>query len=303
MPQTNPRRSQPRSSSPAPRRSQPGYNPQKRAYGSTSTPVHSVRIGDIPATSSTIRAQASYRRYVRRLVIIALVVAVFVGVGIALYSSNTFAITNVTVKGVQHLTSAEMTQLASVPANTTLLRVDAQGVKNRLLQNAWVDNVVVNRVFPDTLELAITERTIAAVVEVPVDNAQGIQKWAVSSDGVWLMSIPDKDSEEGKATSAQVYTDAEQALIITEVPYGVSPKVGSACTDASILNALNVIDGMTTSLKEQVKRVSATGGDTTTLTLENGIQIAFGTAEDIREKERVCLQLIKDNPGKIAYIN
>ncbi|MEG2725835.1 MAG: FtsQ-type POTRA domain-containing protein [Eggerthellaceae bacterium] len=305
MPQTNPRRKQ-GAAPPAPRgrgQQQAGYNPRARSYGSTPTPVRSVRVGDMGFNSGHARAQASYRRYLRRLAIIALVVAVVVGGGVALYTSSLFPITNVSVQGVKHLTTAEMTQLASVPATTTLLRVDAAGIKGRLLQNAWVKDASVNRVFPETLELAITERTIAAVAHVPVDNGQSMQDWAISSDGVWLMVIPPQDSEEGKATSPQVYLDVVDALSILDVPYGVSPKVGSACTDASILNALKVIDGMTTSLKDQVKSVSATGGETTTLTLDSGIQIAFGTPENIREKERICLQLIEENPGKIAYIN
>lgn len=31
--------------------------------------------------------------------------------------------------------------------------------------------------------------------------------------------------------------------------------------------------------------------------------MAFGPAQSIREKERVCLQILNDNPGKVAYIN
>ena len=38
------------------------------------------------------------------------------------------------------------------------------------------------------------------------------------------------------------------------------------------------------------------------LTLESGIEIAFGPAEDIREKERVCLKVIEEHPG-VVYIN
>ena len=39
------------------------------------------------------------------------------------------------------------------------------------------------------------------------------------------------------------------------------------------------------------------------ITLESGVEIAFGPAQSIREKERVCLQILNDNPGKVAYIN
>ena len=39
------------------------------------------------------------------------------------------------------------------------------------------------------------------------------------------------------------------------------------------------------------------------ITLNNGVEIAFGDSSDIRDKERVCLELMREHPGKIAYIN
>ena len=235
-------------------------------------------------------------------VIAALVLALVVS-GIAVYYSNLFAIESVSVTGVEHLTASDMSELASVPAGTTLLRVDTAGIRDRLLKDAWVQDVSVNRIFPNTLELAVTERTIAAVVDVPTENAESTQKWAIASDGMWLMPIPAKDSEAGKKTSAKVYEDAESVLAITEVPYGTSPEVGAYCSDASVNNALAIVDGMTTELAGQVKKVAATETESTTLTLESGVEIVFGTADNIRDKERVCLEIMKEHPDGLAYIN
>lgn len=91
-------------------------------------------------------------------------------------------------------------------------------------------NVQVNRVLPDTLDLAITERTIAAVVTVTGSDKQ-TENWAIASDGMWLMKIPDQNSDEGKSISQQVYTDADRVLHITDVPYGVKPQEGAYCSD------------------------------------------------------------------------
>ena len=52
-----------------------------------------------------------------------------------------------------------------------------------------------------------------------------------------------------------------------------------------------------------MKTVSATSADNTTITLDSNVQIAFGSADDIRDKERVCLQIMADNPGTVSYIN
>lgn len=262
-----------------------------------------MRIGDIDQQTRAKRAQARYRRYmVRIIIVVAFVGALLIG-WTALYSSDMFTITNVKVTGVEHLTATEMTELASVPSNTTLLRVDTAAIENRLKKDAWVESVAIHRQFPDTLELVITEREIAAVVEIPIDNAQTTQDWAIASDGMWLMPIPELGSEASKTISDQVYEDAENVLDISDVPYGTQPEIGAYCTDANINNALAIVDGLTTDLADRVKTVLATGTETTTLILDDGVTIAFGTAEDIRDKERVVKQLLDENPGKITYIN
>ena len=232
-------------------------------------------------------------------------IAVLAVAGILVYNSSLFTVTKVTVSGVEHLTPSAMTDLAAVPTGTTLLRVDEAGIKARLAKEPWVKEVALKRVFPDTLEIAITERTIAAVVDVPVDNAQKMESWAISADGIWLMPIPPQGSEEAASVSPKVYEDAASALKITGVPYdsGSSPRIGGSCSNENVNNALAIVSGFTTSLKDQVRTVLATGPETTTLVLDNGVEIAFGTAEDIRDKERVCLELMDRYPGKLTYIN
>ena len=174
---------------------------------------------------------------------------------------------------------------------------------NSVDRDAWVADVSVNRIFPDTLEINVTEREIAAIVEVAADNAKVTQMWAIASDGMWLMEIPARDSELGATISPQIYEDADRVLHITGVPFGLTPEVGTYCADGNVNNALAILDGLSTELAEQVKTVTATDAASTCLTLDNGIEIAFGTAEDIRDKERIVLQIMADNPGKVSYIN
>ncbi|WP_232050974.1 cell division protein FtsQ/DivIB [Arabiibacter massiliensis] len=278
-----------------------GQLPNRRA-GQARPPLSSVRVGDLDRAERNARAQRTYRRHLVRIGIVAALLLALVAGGAALYYSDAFAIEEVTVSGVEHLTATEMTELASVPANTTLLRVDAAGIRERLLKDAWVLDVDVKRNFPSTLELAVTERTIAAVVEVPSEDALTVQDWAVASDGMWLMPIPAQDSEAGKKTSPKVYEDAASVLRITEVPYGTAPEVGAYCTDANVNNALSIVANMTTELAGQVRAVAATETESTTLTLESGVEIVFGSAENIRDKERVCLAIMEEHPD-VVYIN
>lgn len=280
----------------------PGGRLPNRRVGQVQRPLTSVRVGDLDRADRAARAQRTYRRHLVRIGIAAACAVALVAGGVALYSSDVFSIERVSVQGVEHLTATEMEQLAGVPAGTTLLRVDAGAIRSRLLMDAWVQDVSVNRAFPDTLEIVVTERTIAAVVDVATENASSTQEWAIASDGMWLMPIPAQDSEAGRNTSPKVYEDAASVLHITDVPYGVEPKVGSYCGDANVNNALAIVDGMTTDLAGRVTTVKATETESTTLVLDNGVEIVFGAAKDIRDKERVCLEIMEQHPD-VVYIN
>lgn len=263
----------------------------------------SVSVGELRRSERNERAQKRARNYAIRIIAVLVLLAALALAGGIAYNSNLFAIENVDVRGVDHLTESEMSQLAAVPSDTTLLRVDTDTIKKRLLQNAWVKDVSIERAFPNTLVINVTERTIAAVVAVPQSNGKSTKRWAISSDHMWLMPIPEKDSESGKNTSEKIYEDVDAALKITNVPYGTQASIGSYCTDSNVLNALDIVSGMTTELASEVVEVSAAGADETTLMLDNGVEIAFGKAENIRDKERVVLQILKEHEGSVSYIN
>ncbi len=274
-----------------------------RSVQQDAQPLRSVSVSDVRnAARYRAKRSPSGRFKVAGIVVVILLLVVGIG-GFALANSGTFTIKQVTASGVTHISEDEMTELAAIPEGATLLNVDTNGIASRLTANPWVQSVVVERVFPDTINLNVTERTISAVVSITVDETNTTERWVLSSDGMWLMELPDQDSEEGEAISDEIYEEAEQALEITDIPYGSSPEVGEYCDNSNVENALAIIDGMTTELADQVTTVSAASSTSTTLTLENGVEIAFGDSEDIRDKERVCLELLSKYEGEISYIN
>lgn len=272
-------------------------------YGSAQPRVSTVKVGSLAQGMRDERVHRTYRAHMAKAIVLLCLVAILAATCFGVYWSGLFSIKQLTVSGVEHLTSEEMTQLANVPSDTTLLRVDTGAVKSGVMRDAWVADVDVQRVFPDTLNLNVTERKIGATVEVSVDEGQSLQTWAISEDGIWLCMIPEEGTEAASKISPKIYEDKANVLSIKDVAYGVKPEVGSQCSDESIINALDIVTGLTTELKDQVKTVSATSADNTTITLDSNVQIAFGSADDIRDKERVCLQIMADNPGTVSYIN
>lgn len=234
--------------------------------------------------------------------VLATLVVALIGAYFVLSNTDTFKIETIDITGTDHLTKQEVSALVSVPQGTTLLSLDSDAIVSSLKRDAWVESVDVNKQFPNKLEIVVHERSITAVAEIPMGENQEIQKWAISEDGHWLMAIPDRDTELGSQISEQIHADADSVLHISELEYGISPEIGAQCTDPEILNALEIISNMTTSLEDQVKSVTAPDVDSTMLVLKNNVEIAFGAAEDIRDKERICLQIMKDNP-KVVYIN
>lgn len=262
-----------------------------------------TRVGSARRDERARRLRASSRRYLFRLIVIIGIIVALLAAWAALYNSSAFTIENISVKGVEHLTQEEMAELAGVPADTTLLRVDTDAIAKRIAQDSWVEDVKVNRAFPNTLEIDVTERAIAAVVEISTGSAGTISQWAIAKDHVWLMPIPEVGSEAAKTTSSKIYEDAQEVLHIVDVPFGTRAAVGEVCTDSNVNNALDIIAGMTTELADHVVEVSASGTAETRLLLDNGVEVAFGKAEDIRDKERTILKILEENPDGISYIN
>lgn len=252
-----------------------------------------------------------------RIVVISIVLAAlvaFVTAYIYFYSTNSFVIENIEINGVKHLTNDEMNQLIAVEEGETLLKVDTDIITKRLKQDAWIEDVKIVPVFPSTLQINVTEREITAIVEVPTSSdslsssssatqSSVIRNWAIAADHMWLMPIPDKNSEASKNINQQIYSDVDGVMHIVDVSPGVNPEIGSYSSDDSVNCAIDVVDAMTTDLKNQVKNVKATDPNSTNLILNNGVEIAIGTSENLREKERVCQKLLEENEGKISYIN
>jgi cell division protein FtsQ len=120
---------------------------------------------------------------------------VLVAIGFAVYLSPAFTVKEVTVEGASRLTNERLTELAAVPADSTLLRLDVEGIQSRVASDPWVEQVEIQRSFPATVVLLVTERQIAAVVELPsAGTSATVDNWLIASDGVWLGSYKEPAS-------------------------------------------------------------------------------------------------------------
>ena len=260
-----------------------GRGSSRSSYSSSSTSGR--RVGDIRAREREQRIRSHYRKFVMRIVIVVAAVLLVIFGSIFVYRSDLFHVNNVQINGVSHLTSQEITEIAAVPADSTLLRLDAAGIKQRLEDNAWVQSATIHRSLPDTIVIDVTERTPGAVVRI-----NDKQTWVISTDCSWL--------------SAATEDDWNNDMRIIDVSNSIAqPVSGSECTDGGIKNALAILDGISDDLKSQIQSISAESSIKTSLNLKNGITVAFGDSSSIQLKEAAINELLSQYAGKISYIN
>ena len=245
------------------------------------------------------------RRSVKKVVLITflfLLLAGIIGGVVYLLTSDTLEIREVEYVGAEHLTQAECEALAPSPEGQNLITFDKNTITQGFLRDSWVEKVSFNRVFPHKLEIQITEKKIGAVVEFNSGANQTSQSWIITLDGTWIMGVPKQDSDVGKTISQNIFTDADSAVHIKDCPNGIAPEMGKACTDETVLNALKIMNEFSTDLKDEVQSITASNINATTLQLKNNVEIAFGAAENVREKERITKEILSQN-DKVVYVN
>lgn len=213
--------------------------------------------------------------------IITLAVLLIWGV-IALYNAPILPVRQVEVEGNRHLTADQVKALAKIPKDSTLVRLPRGAIESRIARDPWVASVEVERDFPSTVRIVIGERTPGAIID-----AGGAKLWVVSSDGVWLS---ERSAEE-------------TGLVVVRDIDSVVPAAGKSAQRAEIGNALRIISGLSDELRGQLRVISAPSVEQTALITESDVEIFFGEADRVQDKDRVAREILAREKGKVVYIN
>ncbi len=257
--------------------------------------------------------------------VMGIILFVLVGAFSALYFSSVFTITTVHVTGNSRVSTEQVLAAADISDDATLLRIDANAIASRISQSPWIDSVQIEREFPSTLVLSINETDVTAVAKIDLASAtQGSTYWLVSSNKTWIEQIDAAAAAAlygttGTTTTADgisfskdksVVNDAfisgnetADLPLIKDLTIGISPSSGATCTDAGLLNALTMLGAFSDSFVSSIKTVSAPDAESTSFILDDGVEVAFGAAVDVEQKEKVVSALLKQYPNAISYIN
>jgi cell division protein FtsQ len=227
----------------------PGYDDEEPKSGRRRS------AGSSTVTGVTVREHRQRAMQQRRskapgriaLVVIVLIVLVIIGAGV--YFSPAFTVQTVKVEGAHRLTNERLSGLAAVPAGSTLLRLDTEGIQDRVASDPWIESVEVQRSFPSTVVLLVTERQIAAVVDLPSPSSTSqIDSWLISNDGVWLGSFQESialttggsaQGTDGAGANTE-QTDATDETA-TDEEAEKAPVAGSSVNNTSLLDDVLVM--------------------------------------------------------------
>jgi cell division protein FtsQ len=234
----------------------------------------------------------------RALVVIGVTVALALLL-FGIYHSPLFTITHIQVEGSKRLTNEHLRDVADIPGGMTLLRVDADGVIARLRGDVWVENATVERRFPSTLLVTVQEREPAAVVEILPDAVSGSPaKWLVSGDGRWLARVSEANAY------VRIHENEVAVLTrITDISSATKPIIGEQVADEGVLNALGILNNLSSEMRGLVTSISAPDRAKTTLMLVNNVRVAFGDAKDVAAKEDAIKTIINQYSDIVVSIN
>ncbi|MDH4139823.1 MAG: FtsQ-type POTRA domain-containing protein [Coriobacteriia bacterium] len=211
-----------------------------------------------------------------------LVTGAIVGLN-ALYRSHLFAVREIEVLGNDQLSRERVLEIAAVPSDATLIRFPSDEVSERLNADPWIADAQVTRDFPETMRIRVTERVPVAYVDLG-----GADLFLVDAEGFVL----------GEQTA-----ETTRTLMVVRDLEGVEPRIGEKTMSEPLLNSLNVLGGLSDSLRERTRAISAPSIDRTALMTTDDIEIVIGSAEDIAAKDEIARTILSEQEGKVVYIN
>lgn len=245
-------------------------------------PTRAQREARARREARDVRHSAQRRVFRIRAATLLAVVAAIVAGGVTLYGSSLFSISKVEVLGAVNVSSAHVRELAQVPPDATLIRFPADAVASRVAADPWVRSVTVSRVFPDGMRIRVVERAPVAMVD------GGVALWLIDSVGMVMA----RRSAEQTVTS----------IVIRDVT-GLDMKVGRVTTSEPLLNALAVLSGLSRSLADEVRSISAPSIDGTTLYTRAKVEVVFGDARDAKVKDELVRRILTEQAGKVVSID
>lgn len=199
------------------------------------------------------------------LAVTALVAGLLLVIGV-LWTFPVLRVSDITVSGSEHTPEELIVEATGVSPGDNLVRVDTGAAALGVADQPWVRSATVNRNWPSTLEVVVTERR--AVM------------FSLESDGHHLID------EKGVP------------FVIDAPPEGAVEITGDRREDPETLSGIaEVLESMPEHVRGMMKAVDAPGPHALTLLLHDGRTVFWGSSGDNHDKS-LALEVVLQREGE-----
>jgi POTRA domain, FtsQ-type len=211
-----------------------------------------------------------------------------------LWFGPALSVQSVEVAGAQHMTSAQVAAAAGLAGGASVLSVDAEADRQRLLSQVWVQAATVEPQLPGNVLVRISEWQPVAVYH----SGTNVSLFLLSDQAVILAPAP-----------------AASSLVDVQGPSGSDPKVGQRPIEPVLLTAIvNMQRTFPTLLGQQVSGFIFDSCGNLTLIAKRGWKVYFGrvlTPEEfatLRDKVAALKAIqgrgnVNYNSSDLEYVN
>lgn len=191
-----------------------------------------------------VRQAAARRRRRRTFAVLWLIVLAAGAYGVT--RSPLFAITGVTVAGVEPEQADAIREAAAVQAGQNLLDADLEAARVRVTALPWIADARLRREPPSTVAVEVTPRRPVAVVE-------GLGATAIVDSSAFVIAA----TTPGDDDASPDVPGRRRPTVEVSAPHAVVPRAGNRMTDAAVQAALDVHAGLPRDLRRAVVRYDA----------------------------------------------
>lgn len=105
------------------------------------------------------------------------------------------------------------------------------------------------------------------------------------------------------ADSTITYDELGALPLVEDLTVGLNASSGEKVGDAGLSNAITMLGAFSEEFASRVKTIDAPSAENTTFIMDDGVEVAFGAAVDVEEKEAIIDELISAHEGEISYVN
>jgi cell division septal protein FtsQ len=204
-----------------------------------------------------------------------------------LYNSSYFMIKDIQVNDNSYYDDKEIMNFADVAIGINIFEVDKKVIEDRLKkQLVWLKSVTLSKVFPDKIEISVTERKPFVLA------AYGGKNYLIDEEGI-VLDVFDMSGPSG-------YKD----LILIKNAIEYRPDIGEKIAKKSILSCGEIYGSIDLEIKKDIKEAyisDSFSGDIIFVT-NNDKKIIFGNSDKIIDKNAVLRKIIAQlNENEVSF--